>query len=101
MKRLMQRTWALVILAVCAGVHAEVRDDAFLDRRAVNWIKAATVWVIEDGIHTYYEEGREGVKKKLDDNYQYGVSLYGSDVPIIESDGYLAMFRLATRGVSY
>ena len=101
MKRLMQRTWTLVILAVCAGVHAEVRDDAFLDRRAVNWIKAATVWVIEDGIHTYYEEGREGVKKKLNDKYQYGVWLYGSDVPIIESDGYLAMFRLGTRGVSY
>ena len=101
MKRLTQSMWALVILTVCVGVHAEVKDDAFLDKRAINWIKAATVWVIEDGIHTYYQEGKEGVEKKLDDKYQFGVSLEGSDMPFIESDGYLAKFPLTTRGASY
>ena len=101
MKRLTQWVWLAVMLAVSAGGHAEVRDDAFFERRAINWIKAASVWVIEDGIHTYYQEGREGVKRKLDNKYQFGVWLFGLGMPFVESEGYLARFSLQTRGVVY
>ena len=84
-----------------AGAYGDVKNDTFLERRAVKFIKAAADWVIEEGIPTYNEGGREGVKRKLYDNWHYVVGLAGRNLPYIDSEGYLAWFSLVTSGVDY
>ena len=85
-----------LLLAVSCGSDAEeVKDDAFYERREINNIKAATSWVIKEGIPTYYREGgqeafREYVRKNLD------VMNGASGLPAVESEEHLAKFSLAT-----
>ena len=102
MKRRMQLGWLALMLVVSPGGHADkLTVDAFFERRAIRMIKAATVWVIEEGIPTYYREGGS----KGFDQYVYKnwlpVSSGGRDVPVIEDKGHLAWFPLASGGVHY
>ena len=102
MKRRVQLGWLVLMLAVSAASYAnKLLDDAFFERRTIRMIKAATVWVIEEGIPTYY---REGGTKGFDQyvyKYWLPVSSGGRDMPVIEDKGYLANFTLGAGGVSY
>ena len=93
-KKLMRYLGMAVVLAVSAGVHAEGWDEAFYERRGVKFLEAATDWVIEDGISTYYQAGREGVRRKLFEQWGYIVDLIGSEMPYVDYQNYLAWFRL-------
>ena len=100
MKRLTQQVGLAVMLAVSACGYAEVRDDALLERRLIRNIKAATDWVVEEGIATYYQEGgSKGFGGYLWEKWE--VSNAGLDMPFVETKGHLAKFRLATKWVGY
>ena len=103
MKRWVPLRWLALLLAVSVGSYAEeVKDDAFYERRAVRNIKATANWVIEEGIPTYYQEGgSKGFDQYVRDNSVGGLWNFGKDMPLVEAEGYLANFRLATKREHY
>jgi hypothetical protein len=72
-------------------------DDEALKAKFVENMKLASVWVIEEGVPVYESAGKEGVFRKLLD--EWSVQLWVE--PWVEDEKYLAQFRFRARGIRY
>ncbi|WP_087021216.1 hypothetical protein [Thaumasiovibrio subtropicus] len=89
----------LVVLSILMSgvVKATSIDDEFYRQKMINNMKSAGDWVIQEGIKTYREGGKEALWRKLADTWAV-LSWTG---PWIETDNYLAQFRIKARGINY
>ncbi|MEX2961984.1 hypothetical protein [Microbulbifer sp. TYP-18] len=74
-----------------------MKDDEFYKQKSIESLKQASVWVIEEGIRTFSQRGKEAIFKKLID--EWGVQLWVD--PWVETDVYLARFAVKARGINY
>ena len=72
-------------------------DQEFHKKKAIEDMKSASVWIIKEGMNFFSENGKDGIFRKLFD--EYTVQLWVD--PWIESDTYIACFAIKTRGIHY
>jgi hypothetical protein len=72
-------------------------DDEFYRNKMIENMKSAGRWVISEGISTFTNGGKEAIHRKLID--EWGVQI--SVDPWVETDRYLAQFRIKARGIHY
>lgn len=87
----------LLLLSAAACGKGEVIDGMDYAKKVAQNLDAASVWVIQEGVRTYSEKGRQGVFRKLLDEWK--VQLWVE--PWVESDVYLARFAVKARGIHY
>jgi len=73
-----------------------VESDAYRQKMVEN-MKAASLWLIEEGVSTFSMKGKEGLHRKLVD--QWGVQLWVD--PWVETSRYHARFGIKARGIHY
>ena len=83
------------LLLVSTGGQGAPPDEEQLINKAVEDLNAASLWIIEEGIHVYTQQGKKGLDRKLFDEWIVG--LYAG--PTLEEYNYLARFILKTRGI--
>lgn len=72
-------------------------DDDFYRNKMIENMNSAGHWMIREGISTFADGGKEAVHRKLVDDW--GVQIWVD--PWIETDRYLAQFRIKARGINY
>lgn len=72
-------------------------EDDFYENKMMKNLDSAAVWVIEKGIPTFYDSGKKGIHRRLVDDW--GVQIWVD--PWVETDRYLAQFRIKARGIHY
>lgn len=72
-------------------------DDDFYKNKMIKNMNDASRWVIEDGVYTFSEKGKEGLHRKLVDTWS--VQIWAD--PWVESERYLARFLIKGRGINY
>ena len=87
----------IVWLATSAIVYGGGVDNDFYRNKMMNNMKLASLWIIEDGIQVFTEKGKDGLHRKLVD--EWGVQIWVD--PWVESERYLALFRIKARGINY
>ena len=84
-------------MSISACGYSQMKDEEFYKNKMIQNMELASVWIVENGIQTFKQKGREGIFKKLLD--QWGVQLWVD--PWIESESYLARFAIKARGINY
>jgi hypothetical protein len=99
MTKIMKSVMAVVMasLAACSQGQSEMSDVDLYRSRAVENMKSASTWIIEEGSEVYSQKGKAGVFRKLLD--EWSVQLWVD--PWIESDTYIARFGIKSRGINY
>ncbi len=72
-------------------------DDDFYKKKMAENLQQASLWLIEDGVKVFSEKGKDGLHRKLVDGW--GVLLWVD--PWVETEDYLAQFRIKARGINY
>lgn len=86
-----------VLLVISPVSSADETKDEFYSQKMMSNLDAASRWLIEEGILTYTKLGKAGLHRKLVG--EWGVLLWVD--PWIESEHYLAQFRIKARGINY
>lgn len=87
---------AYMTLVSACGNGASLEDDFYKEKMMEN-MKLASSWLIQEGIEVFFEKGRDGLHRKLVD--EWGVSFWAD--PAVETDRYLARFVIHARGIHY
>ena len=85
----------MMLFSAC-GNGGSVDDEHYKKKMAVN-LQQASLWLIEDGVKVFSEKGKDGLHRKLVDDW--GVLLWID--PWVETEDYLAQFRIKARGINY
>lgn len=88
-------TLVLLIAPVVSGAAAV--DDEFHRNRMVENLRLASLWLIEEGVHTFKSSGKKGIHRKLVDDW--GVQIWVD--PWIESERYIDGFWIKARGINH
>ncbi|RUO17975.1 hypothetical protein CWE08_12125 [Aliidiomarina iranensis] len=72
-------------------------DDEFYRNKMIENMKSAGRWIISEGVSTFDDGGKGAIHRKLIDDF--GVQIWVD--PWIETDRYLAQFRIKARGINY
>jgi hypothetical protein len=97
MKFMVKNLFVVILMSISACGNAEMKDEELYKKKSIENMKVASVWVIEEGVRTFSKEGKEGVFRKLLD--EWGVQLWVD--PWVESDVYMARFAVKARGINY
>lgn len=97
MKFVVKNLFVVILMSISACGNGEMKDEERYKKKSIENMKVASVWVIEEGVRTFSKEGKEGVFKKLLD--EWGVQLWVD--PWVESDVYMARFAVKARGINY
>lgn len=84
-----------MLIAAC-GNGGSVDDDKYKMKMMEN-MTSASLWIIQDGINVFSEKGKNGIHRKLVD--EWGVQIWVD--PWVETERYLAQFRIKARGINY
>lgn len=87
---------AFVMLVPACGNGGSVDDELYRNKMIEN-MESAGRWVVREGISTFAGGGKEAIHRKLVD--EWGVQIWV--VPWVETDRYLALFRIKARGINY
>jgi len=85
----------IAALSISAGTGAA--DDEYLIKKMQKNLQLASIWLIEDGVLTFRDFGKEGIHRKLLD--EWGVIIWTD--PWIESDRYIDGFWIKARGINH
>ncbi|WP_299394866.1 hypothetical protein [Pelagibius sp.] len=89
---------ALALVAIVpASAEAGALDDEYYRNKAQKHLQLASIWLIEEGVLTFRESGKEGIHRKLVD--EWGVQIWVD--PWIESDRYINAFWIKARGINH
>ena len=72
-------------------------DDEFYKKKMIKNLNAASIWLIEEGVHTFNKFGKNGIHRKLVD--EWGVQIWVD--PWIESERYVDGFWIKARGINH
>ena len=97
MNFIVKKLFLIFFILVSACGNSDMKDDEFYKQKSIESLKQASVWVIEEGVRTFSQKGKEGVFRKLLD--EWGVQFWVD--PWVETDIYLARFAVKARGVNY
>ena len=97
MKKIVKNIFIIFLMSISACGYSQMKDEEFYKNKMIQNMELASVWIVENGIQTFKQKGREGIFKKLLD--QWGVQLWVD--PWIESESYLARFAIKARGINY
>ena len=88
----------LILLAVMPiGTRADSVDDKYYIEQAQKDLQLASIWLIEEGVLTFRDSGKEGIHRKLLD--EWGVQIWVD--PWIESERYIDAFWIKARGINH
>lgn len=87
----------LFALITSACVNASSVDDEFYRNKMIKNLNLAAVWLIEEGVYTFKKSGKEGISRKLID--EWGVQIWVD--PWIESERYIDGFWIKARGINH
>ena len=97
----MNRAAGFLVLALVAVVSMSARagslDDEYYIKKAQEDLHFASIWLIEEGVLTYRISGKEGIHRKLVD--EWGVQIWVD--PWIESDRFIDAFWVKARGINH
>lgn len=85
-----------VLLSSACANSGNMEND-FYKKKMIENMRLASVWLIEEGIKVFSSKGKEGLHRKLVD--EWGVQLWID--PWVETKDYLAQFRIKARGINY
>ncbi|WP_157957904.1 hypothetical protein [Aliidiomarina celeris] len=85
------------MIGISAYGNAGSVDDEFYRNKMIENMKSAGRWTISEGVSTFDDGGKDAIQRKL--IYDFGVQLWVD--PWIETDRYLAQFRIKARGINY
>jgi hypothetical protein len=95
-KRVKGALLALLLTLPWNGYSEELNEHQ-LREKAIARLDAASQWIIEDGVNVFSRSGKDGLHRMLIDEWAVGLWVH----PAVESDGYLAMFRIKARRIRY
>lgn len=72
-------------------------EDEFYKNKMIKNLNLASVWLIEQGVHTFKQSGKSGIHRKLID--EWGVQIWVD--PWIESERYVDGFWIKARGINH
>ncbi|MBL4865530.1 MAG: hypothetical protein JKY67_23035 [Pseudomonadales bacterium] len=72
-------------------------DDEFYRNKMIKNLNVASVWLIEEGLYTFKKSGKNGLHRKLVD--EWGVQIWVD--PWIESERYIDGFWIKARGINH
>lgn len=72
-------------------------NDEFYKNKMIKNLNAASIWLIEEGVHTFNKSGKNGIHRKLVD--KWGVQIWVD--PWIESERYINGFWIKARGINH
>lgn len=84
----------LLFTTSCGNNHTN--DDFYRDKMLKN-LSSASLWLIEKGVYTFNLSGKEGIHRKLVD--EWGVQIWVD--PWIESERYIDGFWIKARGINH
>lgn len=85
----------VAVVSIPAGTGAA--DDEYLIKETQEDLRLASIWLIEEGVLTYRNSGKEGIHRKLLD--EWAVQIWTD--PWIESDRYIDGFWIKARGINH
>ena len=98
MKKQLAKCLLVILTMSTSGCsYGKMNNAEFYEKKAIEDMKAASIWVIEEAVYVYAQKGKEGVFRKLLN--EWAVQLWVE--PWIESDVYLARFAIKARGINY
>lgn len=77
--------------------YAGSADDDKYNIKMIENLNTASLWLIEEGVHTFRESGKNGIHRKLVD--EWGVQIWVD--PWIESERYVDGFWIKARGINH
>jgi len=72
-------------------------DDEFHKNKMIENMKLSSLWIVKEGVSVFFRDGKNGLHRKLVD--EWGVQIWVD--PWVETDRYLAQFRIKARGINY
>jgi len=96
-RKLAQYLLITLTISLSSYSYGEMKNAEFYEEKAIEDMKSASIWVIEEGVHVYSQKGKEGVFRKLLD--EWAVQLWVD--PWIESERYIDGFWVKARGINY
>ena len=85
------------MMLVSACGNGGLVDDHFYRNKMSENMNSAGHWIIREGVNTFSDGGKEAIHRKLVDDW--GVQIWVD--PWVETDRYLAQFRIKARGINY
>ena len=87
----------MLLLSGAGAAAAELIENQFYSNKMAKNINSAGHWIIREGVHRFSEGGKQAIHRKLVDDW--GVQIWVD--PWIETQRYLAQFRIKARGIHY
>lgn len=97
MKELIAYVFFMITLFISACGNGGSVDDELYKNKMIKNLNAASIWLIEEGVHTFKKSGKNGIHRKLVD--EWGVQIWVD--PWIESERYVDGFWIKARGINH
>ncbi len=85
----------MILVSSCGN--GDPMGEEFYKNKMIKNMKVAGRWIISDGVRTFSTGGKNAIHRKLVDDW--GVQIWVD--PWVETDRYLAQFRIKARGIHY
>ena len=86
-----------ILMSNSACGDTSLMDDDYYNKKMIKHLNESTIWLIEEGVYTFNNSGKNGIFRKLLENW--GVQLWVD--PWIESERFIDAFWIKARGIHH